>query len=130
MNAALLDTHVWAWSLIDPPNLKRNISDLLVETETVVVSSATIYEMTHKARIGKWRQIEADAPRLLSIAKDLSQEVAPLSGAMMSLAGQLAWAHRDPFDRMIAATAIVLDLPLVSADTTFDTCPRPIRRIW
>lgn len=36
------------------------------------------------------------------------------------LAGSLEWDHRDPFDRMIAATAIELATPLVSADPAFD----------
>ena len=35
-------------------------------------------------------------------------------------AGLLAWDHRDPFDRMIAATAIELSCPLISKDPAFD----------
>lgn len=35
-------------------------------------------------------------------------------------AGGMDWSHRDPFDRMIAATAIELACPVVSKDSAFD----------
>jgi PIN domain nuclease of toxin-antitoxin system len=38
------------------------------------------------------------------------------------------WSHRDPFDRMIAATALSGGDILISADTTFDSLP--LRRVW
>lgn len=51
-----------------------------------------------------------------------------LSGSIGLLAGSLDWPHRDPFDRMIAATALAGDYTLISADTVFDTLP--VRRVW
>ncbi len=54
--------------------------------------------------------------------------IAPLTPAIASLAGRLDWPHRNPFDRMLAATALTMGLALVSADPVFDTLP--LRRIW
>jgi PIN domain nuclease of toxin-antitoxin system len=39
----------------------------------------------------------------------------------------MEWAHRDPFDRMLAATALHLAVPLLSADTVFDGI---VTRLW
>ena len=52
---------------------------------------------------------------------------------MAMLAGTLDWAHRDPFDRMIAATAIEMACPLVSKDAAFDGLDETTgwkERIW
>ena len=47
------------------------------------------------------------------------------------LAASLDWPHRDPFDRLLAATALSADLTLVSADTMFDALEgQPLRRVW
>ena len=56
-----------------------------------------------------------------------------LSPQASLLAATLAWAHRDPFDRIIAATAITQGLTLISADTVFDTltdAPQWPGRVW
>ena len=48
-------------------------------------------------------------------------------------AAKLAWPHRDPFDRFIAATAMELKVPLLSADAAFDdlkTLPDWPGRLW
>lgn len=56
-------------------------------------------------------------PRLLRAQGGV---VAPYTATMAMLAGGMDWAHRDPFDRMIAATAIEMMCPLVSTDGAFD----------
>jgi PIN domain nuclease of toxin-antitoxin system len=43
-----------------------------------------------------------------------------LTADISQFAGLLEWDHRDPFDRMIAATSILLRIPLMSADEAFD----------
>jgi PIN domain nuclease of toxin-antitoxin system len=47
----------------------------------------------------------------------------PLSVEHCLLAGSLAWAHRDPFDRFLAAQAIVEDAILVTKDAAFSQLP-------
>ena len=41
--------------------------------------------------------------------------------------GTMDWHHRDPFDRLLAATALHYAYPLISADTVFDGI---VERIW
>jgi len=52
----------------------------------------------------------------------------PIHAATALRAGRLASEHRDPFDRVLAAQALADDIPIISADTQFDTFG--IRRIW
>ena len=63
-------------------------------------------------------------------ARGLGFEIFAVDAAMMDLAGDFNWSHRDPFDRMIAATCIVRRVPLVSKDATLDGVPGGIRRVW
>lgn len=53
--------------------------------------------------------------------------VAPLDQQINLAAGLLEWSHRDPFDRLLAATAAQMKLPLVSCDEIFD---EKVKRIW
>jgi PIN domain nuclease of toxin-antitoxin system len=53
--------------------------------------------------------------------------IADLDAAICLAAGMLAWPHRDPFDRLLAATALRRATLLISADTVFDGL---VPRIW
>ena len=52
---------------------------------------------------------------------------APLDASICLAAGNMAWDHPDPFDRMLAATALHLGVPIISADVAFDGV---VTRIW
>jgi PIN domain nuclease of toxin-antitoxin system len=72
--------------------------------------------------------MEPHAERLTALL--LSQDITTLaiSAEIADLAGALEWHHRDPFDRLIAATSISLKIPLLSADEAFDDLSG--RRDW
>ena len=127
----LLDTHVLVWALLAPDHLSQTAYDALAGASERVVSAASLYEITYKAQLGKWPEV---APLL---ATDLDAglrangfEVAAATGAIMERAGRLAWSHRDPFDRLIVATAQQRGLELISKDGTIDEAPDGIKRIW
>lgn len=96
------------------------------------VSAASLYEITLKASLGKWPEVMP----LLTLDLDArlrsdGLEVVSASGAIMQRAGRFDWAHRDPFDRIILATAIERRLAIVSKDATLDTAPGAVvSRIW
>ena len=128
----LLDTHVLIWAMLAADLLSGPARDALSNATEHCVSAASVYEITYKAMLGKWPKVE----KLLSIDLDARLrsdgfEVIPASGAVMELAGRFAWAHRDPFDRIIVATALERAMPVVSKDTTLDTVPGGrVQRIW
>jgi PIN domain nuclease of toxin-antitoxin system len=60
-------------------------------------------------------------------------KILDLNTAISLRAGLLDWNHRDPFDRMLAATALEMGLPILSADIAFDELsarPTWSGRVW
>ena len=56
---------------------------------------------------------------------------APFGPDVAVLAGTMPWPHRDPFDRIIAATAGLSGMTLLSADSMFDTLENGgLQRVW
>jgi PIN domain nuclease of toxin-antitoxin system len=128
----LLDTHTLVWAMRAAGELSPAARRALETSTERCVSAASLYEITYKAGTGKWPEV---AP-LLGVDLDARLradgfEVMPASGAIMQRAGAFDWAHRDPFDRIIVATALVHDLAVVSKDETLDgNGASEWRRIW
>lgn len=120
MTAVLLDTHTWVWSLLDMPDLNPVARSVIADAQTVYVAPCSFHEITQKHRSGKWPEIGAIVPRLPALLRAQGGIVAPYTAEMAMLSGGMAWSHRDPFDRMIAATALEMFCPLISKDTAFD----------
>ena len=130
MSAVLLDTHAWIWSLMAPARLGSGAKEAITGADAVFVSPVSVYEVTRKARLGKWPEIVPHIGDLVAEGQTVS---APLTRAVAARAGVIDWRHRDPFDRLIAATAIEFGYPLVSKDAKFDSLvgtPGWARRIW
>ena len=133
MKSILLDTHVWAWFLLRDRLLPVKHLSMIEAAEAVFVSPVSFFEIGQKVRIGKWPQMEPFINRLPKILDEQYGRVATLSPEISLLAGTLDWSHRDPFDRMFAATAIHYGLPLISADTAFDELANYtgwVGRVW
>jgi PIN domain nuclease of toxin-antitoxin system len=128
----LLDTHTLVWAMSTPTELSQGARRALEDATEWCVSAASLYEITYKAKIGQWPEV---APLL---AFDLDArlradgfEVVPATGAIMQHAGSFDWAHRDPFDRIIVATALTRGLSVISKDATLDSNGSSYwRRIW
>lgn len=93
---------------------------MIDQSNSTYVSVVSVYEIAQKVRLGKWPEMFAIAERLSSAIAEQGYLCAELSASIAQRAGLLEWSHRDPFDRMIAATAIELQVPLMSADVVFD----------
>ena len=125
---ALLDTHAFAWVLLDHPALSDDPRRTITQADAVLVSPVSFYEIGQRVRLGRWPEMTpfvAELPKLLVRAGLLA---APLTPAIALRASLLDWDHRDPFDRLIAATAEVTGAWLVSRDAAFDGLPQP--RVW
>lgn len=103
------------------------------QAETVSISVITLYEVGQKARLGKWPAMEPLVSHLVAIADRQGARLSIISPDISVLAAGFDWLHRDPFDRLIAATAILEGIVLVSADDKFDDLemlPGWPGRIW
>ena len=128
----LLDTHVLLWAMLAPELLSDPARAALSKATERCVSAASLYEITCKVMLGEWPEVDG----LLSIDLDARLrsdefEVIPAMGSMIERAGRLDWAHRDPFDRIIVATALERALRVVSKDGTLDGAPgEGLHRVW
>lgn len=120
MTDLLIDTHVFAWSLVDPDRIAPVARDLLERGGSVFLPPCCLHEIAMKVRKGRWDAMVPHVGSLDFLAVQQGFRIAPFTGAMAMLAGSIEWDHPDPFDRMIAATAIEMGLPLLSADRAFD----------
>ncbi|MEP7344340.1 MAG: type II toxin-antitoxin system VapC family toxin [Gemmatimonadaceae bacterium] len=125
----LLDTHALVWWLAGDPQLSRSARDSIGdEANEIFVSAASAWEVATKHRLGK-------LPGAGPLAVDFVREVRgqgftplPISLEHGQVAGSLAGAHRDPFDRMLMAQAREEKMGLVSNETVFDSFG--VTRIW
>lgn len=127
----LLDTHTWAYLLTNDVRLSKRALGAAEQADTVRLSPISFFEISQKVRLGKWPDMAPYVGDLAALAVGQGVLTAPLSPEIALLAGQLAWAHRDPFDRILAATAMTSGAVLLSSDTMFDTLEEGrIQRIW
>jgi len=120
----LLDTHAVFWALTDPDRIPKATRDLITDqTVTVLVSPISAYEMAHFHRLGKMPEATVLLPRFEQHIRDMGATELSLATSHALVAGQLAWPHRDPFDRLLAAQAIGDNCHLVTCDPAFATLP-------
>ena len=93
------------------------------------MSPISFFEIGQKVRLGKWPEMAPFAARLVDVLREQGGVVAPLTPEICLRASLSDWAHRDPFDRLLAATAERIARPLVSGDPVFADLAA-VHRIW
>lgn len=120
----LLDTHVVIWAFASPARLSLVARSLLEDPETdVLVSAASAWEIATKYRLGKLPGAERIVTGYLAHLTTLRARELPMTAAHALAAGLFDVAHRDPFDRMLAAQARAEGLSLVTADPAMALFP-------
>jgi PIN domain nuclease of toxin-antitoxin system len=125
----LLDAHAFLWWLDGDMSLSLSAREAIAEGDNdVFLSAASAWEITTEYRLGK-------LPGAAAVAKDLvgclvSQDFLELPITLLhgQTAGALPGPHRDPFDRMLIAQAMVERLILVSNEVGFDSYG--VQRLW
>lgn len=116
--AYIIDTHILLWFYSE--NLSDKVRRLIEDTENdIFISTASLWEISIKLGLGKleldfslddlFERVECTGINILDIEKN----------AILNYQ-ELALHHRDPFDRMIISQAMVNEMPLISADKSFD----------
>lgn len=119
----LLDTHVLLWALTDPGRLGRTAREVVDNRSSrLVVSAVSAWEITTKHRLGKLPQADVLLGGYGKHLDRLGVIRLPVAEDHALLAGRLEWDHRDPFDRMLAAQAMIESLVLITGDPTFASC--------
>ena len=125
----LLDTHTVLWFVENAPDLSPRAQAAIEDTDNAVVFSvASVWEMAIKLGLGKLAMSRPLHPEFADLLEEHGIQQLAISYRHASAVAALPLHHRDPFDRLLIAQAIVENLPIVSVDQAFD--PYPITRIW
>jgi PIN domain nuclease of toxin-antitoxin system len=112
----LLDSHTFLWAASAPRKLSRHARRICEQTVTpLVISVASLWEITAKCGAGKLSIPQLAVTLPIWVAR-MNMQVLPLEAAHAYAIYGLPMLHKDPFDRMLIAQAIVEDLVLVSND--------------
>ncbi len=125
----LLDTHAFLWWLAGHPSLPRRVrAEIDRSGRDVHVSAASAWEIATKYRLGKLPEADLVAVDVMSCIE--SQQFTPLPVSVLhgQIAGAFPGQHRDPFDRMLVAQAMLEDLVLVSNEHAFEDYG--VKRLW
>lgn len=125
----LLDTCTLIWATLSPSALSRVAQSVIAEeSNTILVSAASAWEIATKVRVGKLSGAERLERDFIGVAEAAGYTLVAIDAATALRAGRLVAAHRDPFDRMIAAQALSQDIAVLTPDSQFDQFA--VRRIW
>jgi len=125
----LLDTHAFLWWIRDDDSLSRRARRAITdERNQCFLSMASCWEMAIKKSLGK---LEIPEPIDGFVAEQVAANrfsILPIELRHVSQVRRLAFHHRDPFDRLLAAQADEEGLSIASADPIFQKYG--IERVW
>ena len=125
----LLDTHALLWWWGEPELLSERARNLIAQPEhEILASAASAWEIATKVRLGKLRAAASAVPNYLDWLAEDGFVALPITTEHALEAGALVGTHRDPFDRMLAAQAMIEDLELITRDPAIASLGA--RTIW
>lgn len=125
----LLDTHTFLWFTLDDPLLSKHALALIVNPDNdILVSPISYWEIAIKISIGKYSLSEPVAQFFEREIAGNQFDILPIQPKHVGPLASLLFHHRDPFDRLLIAQAIVEQVPVISVDAAFDAYP--VQRLW
>jgi len=119
----LLDTHVLYWLANDAAQVPERIQAAMRSADARYLSPVTAMEAALKARLGRMPGGDQLVSGWATVRSEMLALDTELHVEHLALAGSLNWDHRDPFDRMLVAQAIVDGLTLVTKDRAIARFP-------
>ena len=120
----LLDTQIFIWWDSESEKLPASLLQMCEdEAHTLVLSAASVWEMQIKAQLGK---LDLNRPLTEIVREQQTEnqiEILPVDVTHVFGLQHLPFHHKDPFDRLLIAQAIVEDVPLLSVDSVFVQYP-------
>jgi PIN domain nuclease of toxin-antitoxin system len=125
----LLDTHAFLWFIEDSPKLSTAARSVIEDGfNEPLLSVASLWEMAIKVSIGKL-DLKKPFETFVPDQMDLNGfDQLAISFPHIAAVAKLPFHHRDPFDRLLVAQALVEGMPVVSADDLLDAYG--VTRLW
>ena len=125
----LIDTHVFLWWVMDSTSFSAEARRLLTDDgSSIVLSSVVPWELAIKSAKGQLVFAEPLDTVVDKYTRRFGLDPLPVSIPHALKTATLPGIHRDPFDRMLIAQALVENLPLMTADAIIARYKVPI--IW
>ena len=125
----LLDTHALLWFGLDDRRLSATARGLIEDpANEITISPASYWEIAIKIALGKYSLAEPYQPFFEQVIAEYDLRILSIEIRHTAVLTTLPLHHRDPFDRLLIAQAIVEGIPVVSDDLQFDAYP--ITRLW
>lgn len=125
----LLDTQLLLWAAGTPQRLSRQARPLLEDpANELLFSPVSLWEIAIKRGLGR-TDFQVDARVLRRGLLDNGYVELPLTGEHAVAIEGLPPLHKDPFDRILVAQAMVEGVVLLTADTLVAQYPGPVRRV-
>lgn len=117
----LLDTHTLVWWTFSPGKLSKRARAAISDSDTsVFVSAISAMEIATKVSLGKFEQARPLSCQFSAQVLGEGFELLAITAAHGEHAGNLARTHKDPWDRLLVAQALIEQLTLVSNDSKLD----------
>ena len=125
----LLDTHVLLWAAFDSNRLSTEAFNLISSEENdLFFSAASLWEIAIKKSLGR-SDFQVDARLLRRGLLDNGYSELPIGSEHAVAVEGLPLIHKDPFDRILVAQAMIEGIILLTADSLVAQYPGPIRQV-
>ena len=125
----LLDTCAFLWLVTDDPQASELAKEIfLKEDNELLLSAVTGFEIAVKYSLGKLRLAEPPKEFITNRINANALTELPVSMTHALILQNLPLHHKDPFDRLLVAQAMVNQIPLLSADQQLSAYA--INRLW
>lgn len=125
----LLDTHVLLWAAGEPSKLPSDAHALISDPKNdLLFSVASLWEVSIKRGLGR-ADFKVDPKLLRRGLLDHGYDELPITSSHVVAVDSLPVIHKDPFDRMLVAQAIIEGALLLTVDSLLMKYPGPIRRV-
>jgi len=125
----LLDTHLLLWTAGDPKRLSAKARKLISEpTSELFFSAASLWEIAIKSGLGR-NDFKVDARLLRRGLLDNGYSELPIGSEHAVAIDSLPPIHKDPFDRMLIAQAMVEGITLLTSDAVVAQYPGAVRKV-
>ena len=112
----LLDTHTVIWHFDDSTKLSQEVTKIMGNPESrLCICSISLWEIAIKMNLGKL-DLNFTFDKLLVAINESDVDILQIENKYLSKLPELPYIHKDPFDRLLIATALTEDLTIVTTD--------------